>query len=154
MSQRLFSTGSRIGRTNDRRKRSGVDVDMTSMIDVVFLLLIFFMVSSTMQSTPELDLPVAKYTVGVETDGAAVITLLDQGVGVPPQILLGDGRGEEASLEEIPDYVAASINAGRRKIIIKAEGEITHGTVQAVTRLVTGVEGAQLYLGVGETETP
>src|SRR5690606_824139 len=119
MSQRLFSTDSRIGRSNARRRRMSDDVDMTAMIDVVFLLLIFFMVSSTMQSTPELDLPVAKHTVGVETDGAAVITLLDQGIGAPPQSLLGGGRGEDARLEEIPDYVASSINAGRRKIIIK-----------------------------------
>jgi hypothetical protein len=38
-----------------RRKKAGIadaDLDITPMIDVTFLLLIFFMVTSTLQGTP------------------------------------------------------------------------------------------------------
>ncbi len=39
-----------------RKKREEVRVDLTSMIDVVFLLLIFFMISTTFVETPGLSI--------------------------------------------------------------------------------------------------
>ncbi len=52
-----------------------VDLDITPMIDVVFLLLIFFMVTSTMQSKRDLDVPPAKHGVGVDSAAATILTI-------------------------------------------------------------------------------
>ena len=115
-----------------RRRVTAGDLDMTPMIDVTFLLLIFFMVSSTMQSAPDIDLPVAAHSVGVETDGAAVITVFTGGPQNPPRIVLGDGTGEEVTVEEIRGYVSEAVSAGKTKIVVKAEGDITHGFIGEV----------------------
>jgi biopolymer transport protein ExbD len=133
-----------------RKRVTGGDLDMTPMIDCTFLLLIFFMVSSTMQSTPDIDLPVTAHSIGVETDGAVILTVFTGGVQAPPRIVLGDGTGEEATVEEVRGYVADAVAAGKTKIVIKAEGDVTHGFVGEVARAVVGVEGAELYIGVGD----
>lgn len=142
-------TGEMTGATARRRRLSGGDLDLTPMIDVTFLLLIFFMVASTMQSTPSLDLPPAENSRGVESAGAIVITVLDGGAG-PPRLILGDGRGAEGTLEQISGYVAEGVTAGKRRVILKVEGDVPSGTVQEVTRQVTKIDGIDLYLGVGE----
>jgi biopolymer transport protein ExbD len=136
-----------------RRRVTAGELDLTPMIDVTFQLLIFFMVSSTLQSIPDIDLPVAAHSIGVETDGAAVLTLFAGGPQSPPRIVLGDGVGEEATIEEIRAYVAEAVAAGRTKIVVKAEGDITHGFVGEVARAIVAVEGAELYMGVGDQPT-
>jgi biopolymer transport protein TolR len=132
----------------NRRAPDG-DLDITPMIDVTFLLLIFFMVSSTMQSKPDLDVPVARFGRGVQTDGASVITIwASRGRGATPVIQLGDGAGQEAALDEIPRYVEEGIAANRLKVVIKAEGDVPEGFVQDVAKAVKTVNGAELFMGV------
>ena len=59
-----------------RRRRqigsSKPDVNMSPMIDLVFLLLIFFMIASTLityQKDPKIEIPIAKNAVNVDDDG-------------------------------------------------------------------------------------
>lgn len=136
-----------------RRRVTAGELDLTPMIDVTFQLLIFFMVSSTMQSMPDIDLPVAAHSVGVETDGAAVVTVFAAGPQSPPRIVLGDGVGEESTVEEIRGFVAEAVAAGKSKIVVKAEGDITHGFISEVARNIVSVEGAELFMGVGDQPT-
>ncbi len=137
-----------------RRKRPAADdIDMTAMIDCTFLLLIFFMVCSTMQSQPDLDLPVATHSQGVDTQTATVITVMAGTAQAGPQILLGDGTGTEAALEEVRGYVTDAVAAGKAQVIVKAEGDVTHGFLEDVLRQVVVVEGAQLFVGVGDQPT-
>ena len=134
------------------RKSAGDDeIDITPMIDCVFLLLIFFMVSSTMQGGVDLDVPVANHSVGIDAHGAAVVTIRNpENPGAIPRIILGDGGGQEAQVAEIKPYVEDAVRSGRTKIVLKAEGEVTHGTVDEVARAIKSVIGAELYMGVRE----
>ncbi|MBI1346136.1 hypothetical protein GC163_07585 [bacterium] len=134
-----------------RQRTSGVEVDMTSMIDCTFLLLIFFMVCSTMQSQPDIDLPVAAHSIGVDTQGASLITILAGAFNEPPRILLGDGVGDEVALDEVRRFVSDAVAAGNSRIVVKAEGDVSHGFIEDVARQIVAVEGAQLYMGVGDT---
>ena len=59
-----------------RRKLDAGDLDITPMIDVTFLLLIFFMVTSTMKPPATADVPPARYGVGTESDEAVTITVV------------------------------------------------------------------------------
>jgi biopolymer transport protein ExbD len=135
-----------------RAKRKGLEgeLDITPMIDCTFLLLIFFMVTSTMQSTADLDLPAAVNSIGVETDGAAIITLFAAQPQQPPRIVLGDVKGEESDLEGVRRYVSQAVADGKRKIVVKAEGDVSHKDVNEVARIIGGVEGAEFYIGVGD----
>lgn len=124
------------------------DLDITPMIDVTFLLLIFFMVSSTMQSSKDLDLPIAKHGVGVDTKASATITVkAPEGGGETPVILLGDGSGPEGTVDEIADFVAQE---QATRVIIKADREVPHGFVQQVTKAVAELEDVEFYIGVRE----
>lgn len=55
-----------------RQRRDGVDVNLTPLIDVVFLLLIFFMVSTTFKKESHINLNLP------EADGEAVTAQVDQ----------------------------------------------------------------------------
>lgn len=126
------------------------ELDLTSLIDVVFLLLIFFMVSSTMKGTPDVDVPDAHFGTGVAERAATIITILREGVGGPPIIILGDGRGAEGNLDAVRAHVEQGLRENRNHVIIKAERNIPHGFVQQVAKAATQVDGVQLNIGVQE----
>jgi len=134
-----------------KRNRAGsdADIDITPMIDVTFLLLIFFMVSSTMKSTPDLDVPAAKYGVAVPTDAAIVVTIRAQPEAGSPKILLGDGGGPEGHMGDgeggIRDYISRQ---SRRHVIIKADREVPFRFVQEVSKAVLSVDGTTFSIGV------
>ncbi len=128
------------------------DLDITPMIDVTFLLLIFFMVSSTMQSTPAIDLPPAAHSKGVTVSSSTVVTVMaPSGSEAASRILLGDGAGNEATPAELKRYLEEQQRSGLQRVVIKAEGDVPHGFVDEVARTVKSVEGLELYLGVGDT---
>jgi biopolymer transport protein ExbD len=146
-SQGLFA-----GETGPRKKRalSGGDLDLTPMIDVTFLLLIFFMVCSTMKSVPDLDLPVATHAVGAVVEDSIVFTLKAGTTGEPSSLLLGDGQGEEINLNEVAGFVKDAVASGRMNAIVKAEGDVSAGDVEALARAIQAVEGVTIYIGVGD----
>ena len=60
-----------------RKKRSG-DIDISPLIDVVFILLIFFMVSTTFIKDTQLDLERPSAASGTKASTAALRVVLDQ----------------------------------------------------------------------------
>lgn len=126
------------------------ELDLTSLIDVVFLLLIFFMVSSTMKGTPDVDVPQAHFGTGVPERTATIVTIQREGLGGPPIIILGDGRGPEGNLDSVRSYVEQGLRENRTHVIIKAERDIPTGFVQQVAKSATQVEGVRLNIGVQE----
>lgn len=133
------------------RKMVDGEMDITPMIDVTFLLLIFFMVASTMQGTPDVDVPPAEHSIGVDSAGATVVTILaPKSSAEPAQIILGDGEGPEADSGDVKNYVEDSVRDGRKRIVLKAEGDVPHGIVDDVAQTIKSVDGAELFMGVGD----
>lgn len=125
-------------------------VDLTSMIDVTFLLLIFFMVSASLEQTSDVDVPPAEFGVGVAGGAATFVTVLEpltrDGFST---ILLGDGEGPVANdLEEVTESVRAGLAEGRLHVIVKAERRVPHREVQRVFRAAAAVGGVTPHLGV------
>lgn len=124
------------------------------MIDVVFLLLIFFMVTSTMQQETELQVPPAKHGEGVSTDSAVVITIVTK--NDTPEIYLSDGpQGSPAQMSEVAPYVQAGMSADKaiNTVIIKADRELPSGYVEEVARAANEVEGIEkFFVGVQDKE--
>ena len=148
-SRSLFSDSS--GSFGGKRKPVEGELDITPMIDVTFLLLIFFMVSSTMQGKPDLDVPVARHAIGIDALGAAVVTIFaPASVAESPRIVLGDVKGPDGELSDVRRYVEEKSRAGVRKFVLKAEGDVPHGMVEEVAKAITSVEGIELYMGVGD----
>ena len=86
------------------RKRSEYDaeLDITPMIDVTFLLLIFFMVTSTMQPDEALDIPTSVHGLGVEANSAILITI---SAGEPPLINLVEDKNQTEDPATVGPYV-------------------------------------------------
>jgi biopolymer transport protein ExbD len=127
-----------------RKKPEEAELDITPMIDVTFLLLIFFMVTSTMQSQSELNIPVAKHGTGVP---GATVTIVKIRSGDPPVIMRKNGS--EMSLDEVTAYVQEGFPE-KDEVVIKADRDVPHGFVQEVTREVVKVEDIKFSIGVKE----
>ena len=125
------------------------ELDITPMIDVTFLLLIFFMVTSTMEQQKQVDVPMATHGVGADAAGAIFVTIL-AAEGGPGRVLLGDGgEGEEViSMDRVARYVQQGKNEGKEMCIIKAERDVTEGRVQEVMRAIGEIEGLKFAVGV------
>ena len=105
------------------RKREEGDLDITPMIDITFLLLIFFLVSSKMDQDAAVDLPPAKNGMNV-VNNQSVMIILRKGEDRRALISTGAGRefplanGLEAQEEEIAKYVEEELRPGNKKISI------------------------------------
>ncbi|TVS21118.1 MAG: biopolymer transporter ExbD [Planctomycetaceae bacterium] len=141
------------------------EMDITPMIDMTFLLLIFFLVASKMDPSAAISLPPARYGMPIVEKGAVIITLaLGQdgsaivyaANGLIPDALV-DGSDIEAQEDEIAAYVEQELmqSGAERKenVLIKAERGIKHREVARITRAATRPEGVgQLYIAVLEVQ--
>lgn len=130
------------------------DLDITPMIDVTFLLLIFFMVTSTMKGNPDAELPTAKHGIGLDTQGVTKITIkAPDSEGIDPEVELENSKINiekhvVTSMDEITAQVTLAVNDGYPNVVIKSDRNVTHGFVQEVARAVTAVENVKFYIGV------
>lgn len=127
------------------------ELDITSLIDCVFLLLIFFMVTSTMTGEKELDVPPARLSMNSQMDGATMLFIVADPSGGTAQIFIGDGEAPVA-LEVVRQTIEAATQQVPPKmhVIINAERAVKSGFVQEVARTITSVEGVKFSVGVKE----
>lgn len=110
-----------------RKKRAETLVELTPMVDVVFLLLIFFMISTTFIETPGLTvkLPQASATLPQRQPQEVKVYLSAQG-----DISLGNERlSFEALRERLAGYGA---EAAQLTLLLLADRDTRHGRVVQV----------------------
>jgi biopolymer transport protein ExbD len=128
-------------------------IDMTPMVDVVFQLMTFMLFSVQMTGGEKVDIPPARHGVGVEENAATFLTLVKpETPGGEPTILIGNGDGPAATLDQVREAVAAGVRDGKRKVVLQADGMVAHGEVLKLAAAVTEVEGVTLHVGVQELE--
>lgn len=135
-----------------RKRGAGDDfeLDITPMIDVTFLLLIFFMVASTMQKPPDMDVPAAKYGQSLDPTGAITFYITADGAkGSVPEIR-GVKKTEVYTIEQFAAKVRAEAQEGKHTIIIQADGRAPTGFINDVLRSVNDVPNIQYNAGVRE----
>ncbi len=100
--------------------------DTTPMADIVFLLLIFFMLSSSFIVQPGIRLRLPK-AVSSEIDlGRSVIV----DISVAGSLFVNDAK---VSMEELPQALSIALSAAKEKMaIIKADRKVPHGMVVKV----------------------
>lgn len=145
-----------------KRQRADDEMDITPMIDMTFLLLIFFLVASRIDAAPGVDLPQATYGVAVPVKDAVFITL-DRGVEDSSRVFLGDGLDEATEIKgrnlpaqesQIIAYVDRELSATtprKHQVVIKAAKGLKHREVARVLAAVGKVEKVErVHLGVLE----
>lgn len=138
-----------------RPPSSDDELDITPMIDITFLLLIFFLVSSRMNAEQAVDLPKARHG-SVVAGKESVIILMKRGTGDEAEVLRADGTPFSTDTEqqnaEIAEYVQQGLDAGKKHVIIKAETSVRHGEVGRVNEAISDSmdEGEVIHIAVME----
>jgi len=117
------------------RRRRRVVINITSLIDVLFLLLIFFVISTTFREQPgmNLELPDAKHA-GVERADQLVVE-------VTPDRRIFLGR-EELPPDSLESRLRAQVpSLAEKKLLLRADENVPHGLV---VRIMDAAKGAGL----------
>lgn len=132
--------------------------DMTAMVDLVFMMNIFFLITAVGAALAEIDLPSARHVVAADRDSSVVLTLLaagDRGAGL---LHIGDGQAGEplsdVQLQEraVREAVEAGVREHKNTVIIKAEKKVRVRDVARIAAVAMGVRGTELRLAVMEKE--
>jgi biopolymer transport protein ExbD len=137
-----------------KKKTEDAELDITPMIDVVFLLLIFFMVTSTMDDQKAANVPPAKHGVGADTNKATIVSVIADEAGGVGRVILGDDPGGEeiVNLDLVRRHVQAGFNEGKELVIIKAERDVKEGRVQEVLKVLADIDGLKFAIGVQDVQ--
>lgn len=150
------------GKKSDRE----FDMDITPMIDITFLLLIFFLVCSTPDAETSIDLPKARYGKGVGERNSVMITIgneitFDENGNEHVPVYLADGKIEKQRLPDAHDrqaeLIREAVEYGKREeakqnVVIKADRDVAHREVARVIKAASKVEGMQIHLAVMEED--
>ena len=124
------------------------ELDMTPMIDVTFLLLIFFMIASTMKPAGEEQLAPAKHGQGVTAESMIQLSVLAPIADGEKPILKIDGN--QVTLEEVSQYVQEGAEAAGYQVLIRADRDVPNGYLAEVYGACREVEGVEFHQAVEE----
>lgn len=141
------------------REEIDAEMDITPMIDCVFLLLIFFIVCSTMEQQSPIDLAEARHGRAVGEREAIIISVLSGGAEAAP-VYLADGpvqdplpNDDAVQREKILAYIEEEQTMeAKTDVLIKADKNVAHRDVARVIKSVSQVEGINIHLAVAESE--
>lgn len=139
-----------------RPVRETADLDITPMIDITFLLLIFFMVASTSDVQTAVELPPARHGKGVSERDSVIITIAERGGPGSALVYLADGKSgtplpdDPAVQQEL--IAAAVLEADKPNVLVKAEKGVLHREVSRVAAAAGQKEDIRLHLAVMEVE--
>ena len=131
--------------------------DITAMIDLVFMMNIFFLVTSVTAALAEMDLPTAKHCSPSDRDTSILISIVAAPDRGPGKIYLGDadeGKPITEGDEEraIRSAVEAGVKSDKKTVLIKAEKNVRLRDIARVGSLAVSVPGTELKLAVIEIE--
>jgi biopolymer transport protein ExbD len=129
------------------------EMDITPMIDIVFLLLIFFIVSSKMTAEPTYPLPAAKNGAAIPVKNCVVLTVKRGGgdnavISKADGTLFSDDLDQQAA--EIAEYIQLGFDMQKSEILIRAEGGVRSGEINRIKEMVSESleEGQMINFGV------
>ncbi len=133
------------------RERKQVSLSVTPLIDVLFLLLIFFMITGTFKRAGELELHLPESSTSTPSAGKADTRDVDL-VLTEDGILLLDGENVEFPRlkNRLQDILAEDPN---KRVMIKAESGVQHWEVVRLLDIVREAGFAGVGLGTRLTPT-
>lgn len=142
-----------------RRLREDIDMDITPMIDMTFLLLIFFLVSSTPDQQTAINLPEARHGVGVSQLESVILTVAEGGANSTP-VYAADGRVPGTELPDEPEARRSSVRElvekgfreNKMNVVIKGDKNVAHREVAQLVKASSQVAGVKIHVAVLDTE--
>ena len=126
-----------------RKKRDDDEMDITPMIDITFLLLIFFIVCSTMDPTKIGTIPEADNGLAISAKNSAVI-FINPGGGDEVILSRMDGSNfstdEDLHATEIIEYITEelerSLGVSKQHVMLFGDANIEVGKVTRVQKII------------------
>ena len=109
------------------RRSDSIGIEIAPLIDIVFILLIFFVVTSTFirENALEIELPKSHSTVDVATNGVIEIVISADNV-----ISVGELAIPNASVDVLKIELATHMTEfNSDRVVIRADAEAQHATV-------------------------
>ncbi len=129
-----------VGKVRRRKSRRFADIDITPLIDVLFMLIIFFVLTATfIQGKLDIDLPSGEGETS-EMKNTMILTIEKDGA------IFWDGH--RVAQEELPELARG---AGDRDILIAGDKNAPYGRVAEVLSILrkVGVTSAGLLMESG-----
>lgn len=129
-------------------------VDMTAMVDVMFQLMTYLLLTYQVAADASVNMPKAKYGVGIEENESIVLTVAPPAAaGAPARVF--EGAQLEASKrldtdDAIREAVERGLVVGKKRVIIQADADVTHGDVLRVAGAAAQVPNIAIHVGVEE----
>jgi biopolymer transport protein ExbD len=148
-----LSSDTLVGRN---RHKEMPEFDITAMVDLVFMMNIYFMVTFITAALAEIPLPTASHVEPLIADEAVMIKVLGTLDGKSVTVSLGDDADAPpvTEIEAQNDAIAAAVEKGKadgkKAVLIKAEKKVKLGDL---FRVATAASGAELRLNVAVVET-
>lgn len=126
-----------------RKKRDDDEMDITPMIDITFLLLIFFIVCSTMDPTKIGTIPEADNGLAISAKNSAVI-FINPGGGDEVILSRMDGSNfstdEDVQATEIIEYITEelekSLGVSKQHVMLFGDADIEVGKVTRIQKII------------------
>lgn len=123
-------------------RREAPRLDMTPLIDVIFQLLLFFMLSTTFRNTPsfEVQLPEVSSDQMIQDDQTWTIMVSKDG--------MLSVEGMEFSKSELPERLKVQLQQQPNlSLVIEADEELSHGMVVDLMDIAQEVGVSSLQIG-------
>src|SRR3954466_14151422 len=133
------------------------EFDITAMVDLVFMMNIYFLVTFVTVAMGELTLPTAKHVAALDADSAVIFTIARTLDGKSITVYLGDGqKGEpitDSAQQEkrVQEAVEQGKVAGKTEVLLKAEKKVRLSDLFRVATAAS-VEGIKLHVAVVERD--
>ena len=133
------------GKNKKKKKPEEAELDITPMIDVTFLLLIFFMVTSTMQATPDQDLATSENGDADNIAAYKNLTILaaKRPGGEPEIILEGEKMGSLDGFKTALEAMVIKAGGKDVQLMIYAERNVKSGDTGDVEGIIQEVVNEQ-----------
>lgn len=133
------------------------EFDITAMVDLVFMMNIYFLVTFVTVAMGELTLPTAKHVAALDADTAVIFTVARSLDGKSITVYMGDGPKNEPITEatqqdkRVQEAVEQAKAAGKTEVLLKAEKKVRLSDLFRVATAAS-IEGIKLHVAVVERD--
>jgi biopolymer transport protein ExbD len=146
--------------TGRKPSENTAEFDITSMVDLVFMMTIYFLMTSIGAVMAQADLAAAKHVTSADEERAVIFSLVIRGDPHAPILFIGNADEGEAITD--PDVQAERVTAaveegpigddGNITVIVKADKKVRFGDVMRIGRAIGVIENAKMNLAVLEVD--
>jgi biopolymer transport protein ExbD len=133
------------------------EFDITAMVDLVFMMNIYFLVTYVTVALGEISLPTANHVAPLDADTATIVTVMRSPDGRAINVFLGDDTKSAPITDpaeqqrRVQQLVEQGMAGGKTDVLLKAEKKVRLGDLFRIAT-AAGVEGVKLHVAVTEKD--